>query len=249
MKTLRENIANGFTLLNLFFGCAAIVQAFNGELDSLKNAGVFILCAGLVDFLDGFVARLLNSESEMGKQLDSLADVVSFGVAPGLICFQILNYSLFYSGHSTDNYRLFVYVSFFIPLTAAYRLAKFNISKEQKYYFLGVPTPAVGIMLASLAIALFYNPHPWLSGMILDVRYLSILIAISGVLMVSKIKIIAMKFKSKELKDNLDKIVLIIGMIIIFLLHRAASGPILFAWYLLVSVYSFYLGSSRHNYL
>ncbi|MFN5794037.1 MAG: CDP-alcohol phosphatidyltransferase family protein, partial [Bacteroidota bacterium] len=83
MKTLKQNIANIFTLGNLFFGCAAIVQAFNGKLDSLKIAGIYIFVAAIIDFLDGFVARILKVESEIGKQLDSLADVVSFGVAPG----------------------------------------------------------------------------------------------------------------------------------------------------------------------
>jgi len=249
MKTIKENIANIFTLGNLFFGCAAIVQVFNGKLDSLKIAGIYIIFAAIIDFLDGFVARILKVESEMGKQLDSLADVVSFGVAPALIVFQILNRILFYSNHTNDWYKYLVYLSFLIPLAAAYRLAKFNTSTEQKFYFSGVPTPAIGVTIASLTFALYYNPNPWLSGLILDGRYLLALTILFSFLMVSNIKIMALKFKSYRIEDNIDKLILLAGSLVIIAVKKQAAGIYIFAWYILLSFYNNYLSKSRNNYL
>jgi CDP-diacylglycerol---serine O-phosphatidyltransferase len=249
MKTIRENIANIFTLGNLFFGCAAIIQVFNGRLDSLKIAGLYIMLAAIIDFFDGFVARILKVESEMGKQLDSLADVVSFGVAPGLILFQIINYILLYSNHSEDWYRYLVYVSFLIPLAAAYRLAKFNVSNDQKYNFSGVPTPAIGATIASFAWALYYNPNRLLSGYLLDGRYLLGLTVILAFLMVSNIKIMSFKFKSYRIEDNIDKLFFVFGALVFIALQKQAAGIFVFLWYLLVSVYNNYLSKSRNNYL
>jgi CDP-diacylglycerol--serine O-phosphatidyltransferase len=249
MKTLKQNIANIFTLGNLFFGCAAIVQAFNGKLDSLKIAGIYIFVAAIIDFFDGFVARILKVESEIGKQLDSLADVVSFGVAPGLIIFQILNYILFYSNHSNDWYKYLVYVSFLIPLAAAYRLAKFNVSTEQKFYFMGVPTPAIGVTIASFALALFYNPNRWLSGYLLDGRFLLITTVVLSFLMVSNVKIMALKFKSYKIEDNIDKLILLVGVFVIISFQKQAAGLFVFAWYFIISIYNHYLSKSRNNYL
>jgi CDP-diacylglycerol--serine O-phosphatidyltransferase len=142
-----------------------------------------------------------------------------------------------------------VYLSFLIPLSAAFRLAKFNVSTDQKFYFSGVPTPAIGVTIASLTFALFYNPNRWLSGLILDGRYLLAATILFSVLMVSNIKIMALKFKSYRIEDNIDKLILLAGALFIIANQKQAAGIFVFAWYIIISFYNHYLSKSRNNYL
>ncbi|HVG13897.1 MAG TPA: CDP-alcohol phosphatidyltransferase family protein, partial [Chitinophagaceae bacterium] len=148
-----SQIPNLFTLLNLIFGCIAITFILQtGEtIVLLENGGttqvnlpekiwwgaLFIFAAALVDFLDGFLARLLNASSEMGKQLDSLSDVVSFGVAPGMILYQLLRISYAREENGLDVSLISLIPAFIFPAAAAWRLAKFNISENQSYHFRG----------------------------------------------------------------------------------------------------------------
>ena len=111
----------------------------------------------LVDFCDGFVARFFNASSEMGKQLDSLADVVSFGVAPGIILYQLLRMSFMREENGLDVSILWLLPAFIVTAAAAYRLAKFNLDTSQGYGFKGVPTPAVGLLIASFPLILHYG--------------------------------------------------------------------------------------------
>src|SRR5678809_18414 len=168
-----KQIPNLFTLLSLVFGCIAIVFILQtGEsIVLLQQEGFtdvnlpekitwgcfFIFAAAAVDFLDGFVARLFKASSNMGKQLDSLADVVSFGVAPGLILYQLLriSYAQDESGLDTSITYLLPFVLF--PMAGAYRLARFNIDTTQQYGFKGVPIPAAGLVVASLPLILWYD--------------------------------------------------------------------------------------------
>src|SRR6187200_3101246 len=156
-----RQIPNLFTLLNLFFGCLAIVCVLQTGLTISSNefgvqlidipekiwmASLFIGLAALVDFLDGFVARIFKVSSEMGKQLDSLADVVSFGVAPGVILYQLLRISLIREENGLDASIIWLLPAFVISCASAYRLAKFNLDVTQREGFKGVPTPAVGLL-------------------------------------------------------------------------------------------------------
>ncbi|MFM9911164.1 MAG: CDP-diacylglycerol--serine O-phosphatidyltransferase, partial [Chitinophagaceae bacterium] len=167
-----KQIPNIFTLLNLFFGCCAIVFVMqhgititndnNGAQwvimpEEIWKASLFIGLAALVDFLDGFIARLFNASSEMGKQLDSLADVVSFGVAPSLIVYHFLRLSYAREENGLDISWAVLTPAFIIACAAAYRLAKFNIDTQQQYGFKGVPTPAVGLLIASLPLIYWYS--------------------------------------------------------------------------------------------
>src|SRR5688572_4130639 len=159
-----KQVPNLFTLLNLLFGCIAIVFTLQNGIDIISDtngsqllilpekiwmASLFIGLAGVVDFLDGFVARLFKATSAMGKQLDSLADVVSFGVAPGMILYQFLRLSVAQQEDGLDASIIWLVPAFVIPCAAAWRLAKFNIDTEQEYGFKGMPTPAVGLLIAS----------------------------------------------------------------------------------------------------
>ena len=144
---IKDHIPNFITLLNLFAGLLSI---YYGMIDELQFAGMMIFVAAVFDFFDGFAARLLNAKSEIGIQLDSLADMVSFGVAPAFILFHTIEFSIELTGISTWEYLPFT--AFIIPLFAALRLAKFNIDEEQQTSFIGMPTPAVAILLASFPI-------------------------------------------------------------------------------------------------
>ena len=168
-----KNIPNLFTLLNLVFGCVAIIFILQtGEsIVYVSSVGVteinlpekitwgclFIFMAAVVDFLDGFVARLFKASSEMGKQLDSLADVVSFGVAPGLIMYQLLRISFAKEEDGLDTSVMWILPALLIPCAAAWRLAKFNIDTEQQYSFKGLPTPAAGLFVASLPLIIHFG--------------------------------------------------------------------------------------------
>mgnify|MGYP003346038096 CR=1 FL=1 len=160
-----KQIPNIFTLFNLFFGCLAIVCTLQNGIairETMEGAqlidvserfwlaSVFIGCAAVVDFLDGFVARWLKATSELGKQLDSLADVVSFGVAPSMIMYQFLRLSFATQENGLEVSVIWLTPAFLFAMAAAYRLGKFNLDPEQTYHFKGLPTPAAGLFIAGL---------------------------------------------------------------------------------------------------
>ena len=167
-----KQIPNLFTLLNLVCGFVAIIfilqtgQAIvyiDGEgfsqvdlPEKITWGAIMIFAAAVIDFLDGFVARLFKASSEMGKQLDSLADVVSFGVAPGLILYQLLRISYAQNDGGLDISIAWLLPAVIIPCAAAWRLAKFNLDTEQQFSFKGLPTPAAGLTIASLPLIILY---------------------------------------------------------------------------------------------
>ncbi|NCI45695.1 CDP-alcohol phosphatidyltransferase family protein [Sediminibacterium soli] len=210
-----KQIPNLFTLLNLFFGCIAIVCIMqpglsftldaNGEnLVSLPErvtwASLFIALAALIDFLDGFMARLLKVPSELGKQLDSLADGVSFGVAPGLIVYQFLRLSFAKEAGGLDTSILWLLPAFILPCAGAYRLARFNIDPAQGYSFKGVPIPAAGLFIASLPLVYWYTSHAFIIDILLNKWFWYALIAVISYLMVSTLPMLALKFSQLTLK-------------------------------------------------
>lgn len=157
MNRITRQIPNLLTLSNLLCGCLAINYAFDWEM---TMAVYMVGLSAIFDFLDGFVARLLKVTGEMGKQLDSLADVVSFGVVPGVMAFQLIKLSLFTDvvNHEGDIYHIMdslAYLAFFIPVLSAYRLAKFNIDTRQTDKFIGLPTPANAVFISSLVLLFF----------------------------------------------------------------------------------------------
>jgi len=138
---IKDHIPNFITLLNLFAGLLSI---YYGMINELQFAGMMIFVAAVFDFFDGFTARLLNAKSAIGVQLDSLADMVSFGVAPAFLLFHTIEFSIELTGISTWEYLPFI--ALIIPLFSALRLAKFNIDEEQQTSFIGMPTPAIAIV-------------------------------------------------------------------------------------------------------
>ncbi|MEO6839095.1 MAG: CDP-alcohol phosphatidyltransferase family protein [Ginsengibacter sp.] len=249
-----KQIPNIFTLLNLFFGCLAIVFALqtdsviiymNDQFNTSFNipekiswAAICIIIAALIDFLDGFVARLLKANSEMGKQLDSLSDVVSFGVAPAVILYQLLRFSYARDASGLDVSIILLVPSFIVACAAAYRLAKFNLDTDQQFYFKGVPVPAIGLLIASFPLILHFNFINSVNALIINKWFLYAAIIILSYLMVSNHKMMSLKFADFKLKNNIPKIILlIVGIIAALFLHWIAI-PVVFIVYILLSLTS-----------
>ena len=248
-----KQVPNIFTLLNLFFGCIAIVFTLQTESiiiytndeftssfnipEKLSCAAYFIFAAAIVDFFDGFVARFFKVSSEMGKQLDSLADVVSFGVAPGVILYQLLRISFIREEGGLDTNIVWLMPAFIVSCAAAYRLAKFNLDSTQHYGFKGVPTPAVGLLVASFPLMLHYgggfiNINQWL----INKWVLYVIIIILSWLMVCNLPLMALKFKDYTLKNNLPKVILLVTALIAILVFKWLAIPVIFIAYIILSL-------------
>ena len=246
-----KQIPNLFTLLNLVFGCMAIVATLQNGIsihygqdgaqfidipEKIWLASLFIGIAALVDFLDGFVARLFNATSELGKQLDSLADVVSFGVAPAMIIYQFLRMSYANEENGIDISIIYLIPVFILAGASAYRLAKFNLDHSQQYGFKGLPTPAMGLLVASMPMIYWYGEYEFVATLLLNKWFLYAITFLLSWLMVSNIPMMAMKFKNFSVKSNLPKLILlIIAVIAVIFLHWIAV-PVIFIAYILLSL-------------
>ena len=247
-----KQIPNLFTLINLFFGCLAIVFALqtnnviiyvNEQFNSSFNipekitwASICIMIAAVIDFLDGFVARLLKATSEMGKQLDSLSDVVSFGVAPSVIVYQLLKFSFAREENGLNVSILWLMPALLLACAAAYRLAKFNLDTTQQYYFKGVPVPAVGLLIASFPLILHFNETSSVTTLLMNKWFLYMLVIILSYLMVSNHRMMSLKFSDFTINSNMPKIILLVIAIIAVLFLQWAAVPVVFIFYILLSL-------------
>ena len=231
---MKKHIPNIITLLNLLSGCMAIVAVSQGEL---VHASWWILLAAVFDLLDGLSARLLGAGSEIGKQLDSLADVVSFGVAPGFILFALLNNAVEHEHAMGLNLSGLPYVAFLIPMFSALRLARFNIDPDQRFDFIGLPTPAAALFILSIPIALACPDVviPWLNDLFRDPYVLSGIAVFLSFLMVSPLKLFSLKFKNLNFRSNLGRLVIIVVGLVLFFTFRFASVPFIVLLYIVVS--------------
>lgn len=237
---MKKHIPNFITLLNLFCGCIAVVFAV---MNQLEFAAIFVFLGIFFDFLDGFAARILNVKSEIGVQLDSLADMVTSGVVPGIVMFQLLNmaqkggWNLDLLGMHTDVGLLPLF-GFIITLASAYRLAKFNVDEDQVSSFLGLPTPANTILILSLPLILFYQNNETLNGIILNQWFLIGLTILSAYLLNSRIELFALKFKNWSFKDNGIKYLFLIGSLVLLLTMKFLAIPVIIIFYILASLLS-----------
>ncbi|HEX5551637.1 MAG TPA: CDP-diacylglycerol--serine O-phosphatidyltransferase [Chitinophagaceae bacterium] len=245
-----KQLPNILTLANLFCGALAIVfvlqaptfiSSFNGQQylvtapPPIYWASVLIGIAAVFDFLDGFAARLLKVKSAMGRELDSLADVVTFGVAPGMILYQLLRSAYMHEPGAMDVSLLGVVPALLLPCFAAYRLAKFNIDDRQKETFLGVPTPAVGLLVASFPL-LMLQGHLWLHLWLQKVWVLYLLIACLCVLMVCNVPFFSLKMKTLAWKQNALRYILIVLVLVSIPFLKWAAVPFAFALYVVLSI-------------
>lgn len=246
-----KQIPNLFTLLNLFAGVLAIIFALqtnavfisqNEQLVSSFNipeqltwAGICIMIAAVIDFLDGFIARLMNATSELGKQLDSLSDVVSFGVAPAVILYQLLRMS-----YAREEGGIYISIIFLLPaiivaMAAAWRLGRFNIATDQQYSFKGVPVPAIGLVVASLPLILHGGGMPGINSLIVNKWFLYGAVLVLSYLMVSNHRIIALKFSGFNAKKDWPVIALGLIGLISAIMWQWLAIPLTFIFYILFS--------------
>ena len=235
---MKQHIPNFITLLNVFSGCIAVVFAV---LNQLELAAIFVFLGIFFDFLDGFAARLLNVKSELGVQLDSLADMVTSGVVPGIVMFQLLNMSQT-GGWNLDLLGIHPEVSilplsgFIVTMASAYRLAKFNVDENQVSSFIGLPTPANTLLVLSLPMILLYQNNDVLSNLILNQWFLIAFTLTSAFLLNSKIELFALKFENYAFKDNAVKYLFVIGSLVLLLTLQFLAIPLIILLYILSSL-------------
>lgn len=243
---MKRYIPNFLTLLNLFSGCIAAVFAV---LNYLEWAALFVFIGIFFDFFDGFAARMLNVQSEVGVQLDSLADMITSGLVPGIVMFQMLQmaetggWNLGFFGHETEM-TLLPFFGFAITLASAYRLAKFNVDENQVSSFIGLPTPANALLILSLPLILVYHANDILNTFILNEWFLIGLTLVSAFLLNSRIELFALKFKNWSFKDNAVRYLFLIGSLILLVTLKFLAVPIIIIFYVFSSLL---LKASKNN--
>lgn len=234
---IKNHIPNFITVLNLVSGCISVVFTFQGNL---MLASWFIGLAAIFDFMDGMAARLLHAKSAIGVQLDSLADMVSFGVAPGVIVFQLmtLSYNIPFAYFMEINPLAFL--AFLIPVFSALRLAKFNIDERQTEAFIGLPTPADALFFASLPLVMYQgheNDLENVNRIVQSFWFLMPATVIFSGLMVSEIPLMSLKFKNFSFTDNKARFLLISIALILLLLLGYIALPLIVVVYIAISMF------------
>ncbi len=244
--SLKRHIPNIVTLLNLLSGCIALIFAVYGNFIA---AAVFVFLGIFFDFFDGLLARKLNVQSPLGIQLDSLADLVTSGVVPGIIMFKLISLTVDapdYSAYNDNWNSIFHWQEFkmsvlpliglFIPLASAYRLAKFNLDEDQQTYFKGLPVPANTLLILSLPLILEYQNSDLMNTIIINKWFLIGLTLLSCYLLNSKIKLFALKFKDWSFKANATRYIFLIISLVMLIILQFAAIPLVIALYIILSL-------------
>ncbi|WP_256004820.1 CDP-diacylglycerol--serine O-phosphatidyltransferase [Pedobacter deserti] len=221
---IKKYIPNAITCANLFSGCIGIIYAFNG---ALETAAYFVLLSGLFDFFDGMAARLLHVKSAIGKELDSLADMVSFGFLPGVVMYMLLKESDFTSAYVP-------YLGFMITIFSALRLAKFNIDTRQTEDFIGLNTPMNTLFVVSLPF--IGRDYPEVTGSTLLLLGLT---AVLSWLLVSEIRIFSLKFSSTQWEANKIKYIFLLVSAILIVALQFVAVPFILLLYIASSILHF----------
>ena len=236
MNAIIRNIPNYITIANLFCGILSIISTFSNQL---SQAAFFIFLGIFLDFFDGFFARLLKIENEFGLQLDSLADLVTSGLAPSFILFKLLN-----ANNTTQFFVEFSFetpfssislIAFLIPIFAALRLANFNIDKNQKNSFIGLPTPMTAIFIASIPLikSEFFN------SIYSNTSTLCIISVVLSILMISKLNLFSIKVNFQENLSsqlNMMRLFMLISSLILLFFFNLAAIPFIVVLYIILSI-------------
>ncbi len=236
MKRLIKQIPNTITLFNLLFGIISIILAFNGLL---RESAIFILLAFHADIFDGLFARLLRVESPIGKELDSLADLVSFGLAPAVVLHRMVmdQLSLEQLAFQLPLIDLvFLLSPFLLPLFAAIRLARFNVDEEQKNVFIGLPTPANALMILALPLIAYRQPDSFILNCFSEPYCIGIYALTVSLAMVAPIRLYSLKLKGFRIKVNLYRYLFGITGLIIILLFRHTGLFLTIPYYFLAGI-------------
>ncbi len=232
-----KNIPNAISLLNLFLGCVALVFVFDAQL--AVGAWLVIACS-VLDFLDGATARLLNAYTKTGKQIDSLADLVSFGLVPAGIMFHYLENSLYTINPDTCHFVLSS-VAFLIAVFSALRLARFTADEDEKDYFTGLPTPANALLIASIPITMsLANEDGFMFGLLSQLignHWFNLgFILLLSFLLIAPIRMFSLKVKALNWKQNRISIIYIIGCIILLITFGWSAMPFFLVFYIILSL-------------
>jgi CDP-diacylglycerol---serine O-phosphatidyltransferase len=246
-----KQLPHFFTLLNLFFGCVALICILqNGITIVYSNDGtqyvdipekiwlapLFISLAALADFVDGLLARWLKASSNLGRELDSLADLVSFGVAPGMILYQFLRMSYMRQADGADVSIFLLLPALILPCAAAFRLAVFNLDQSQSHSFKGIPVPAVGMMIASFPLIYWTKNSNWVINLLLNKWVLYAIILLLSYGMVSRFRVMSMKFSRDASGQNLPRIILLVIALVSIFLFQWLAVPLIFLFYIVLSL-------------
>ncbi len=237
-KKIIRHIPNFITSLNLLSGSIASLLAFEGYL---LYAAAFIILASVFDFFDGMSARLLKVSSPMGKELDSLSDLISFGFAPSVILYSLLKQIMFHDIrfvdlHTINFSQILILVSpLLIAVFSGLRLAKFNVDERQTSSFVGLPTPANALLIASLPLILSSNNYAYFHNLILNVYFLIPLIFIQSYLLVAEFPMFSFKFKNLKFSDNKIRYIFLIFAIAIIVIFKLAAIPLIIFMYIIFS--------------
>ena len=238
--SLRKSIPNLFTIFNLLSGCIAILFSFY----DIALAGIMIFLAGIFDFTDGLAARIFDAYSDLGKELDSLADMVSFGVAPSFILFHLLQTSLIagdplFSVDQVTGIELLILSSSFLPAVfASLRLARFNL-KSSGDSFSGLPSPAAGLFLAAAGYISLTSGITWVQQALINTTVLMIMNICLSVLMVIPVPMFNIKFRNFRLADNKVRFIFTVPSILLFIILGLQSIPVIIIYYILLSILLF----------
>lgn len=243
MKAVIRQIPNFITSMNLVSGVLATIFAIDGHL---IWAGIFICAAAVFDFLDGFSARLLKAYSQVGKELDSLADVVSFGVAPGAILFTLLEFSLFDINQriydiSANWYQwLILFSAVLIPVFGAIRLARFNVFSSDEPFFRGLPIPSNGLFWASLGLMLEFPKYSEFFSVIYSTKNLVILGIFMAGMMVINLPMFSLKMKNLSWSDNWYRYVFVVLVVLLIIFLNVYGLALSILLYIILNIV-FYL--------
>jgi len=228
--SLKSTIPNTLTLMNMASGLLAIILIFSNN---------FILAAWMVgasllfDFFDGFAARALKVHSELGKQLDSLADVVSFGVVPGLLLFKVFKMS-YLTGEPVPEFL--PYIALLIPLFSALRLGKFNIDTRQADYFIGLPTPSNAIFIFAICLTAIYTENETVKNVLLHPFFLSFLAIATSFLLVAELPLMSLKVKNLSWRENKGRYILLLTSLVLLVIFRYRAVAFIIPLYLILSL-------------
>ena len=229
---IKKHIPNIVTLCNLLCGTLATIFAVDGHFEL---TAFFVALGVFLDFFDGFFARILKVTGELGKQLDSLADMVTSGVVPGIVLFYLLGYEK----QVMDEFSTFTaipLIGLLVTLSACYRLANFNLDTRQSESFIGLPTPAMSLFVVSLPLIQMHSEIDFIRELIGNTYFLISISIFFSFLMNSKLHLFSLKFKNYTLKENLFKYILIVLSVIFLITMKFLAVPIIILCYLLLSI-------------
>lgn len=241
---VKRHIPNIITLLNLFCGSLAVLFAVKGNL---ILAAVFVALGIFFDFFDGLAARSLNVKSEIGLQLDSLADMVTSGLVPGIVMFQLLNKALpADAGLISDwgssifhiSFKPLAVIGLLITLASAYRLAKFNVDERQTESFIGLPTPANALLILSLPLILTYQPGAFINDLLINEWFLIGLTFLSCYLLNAELHLFALKFSNWGLSENILRYSFLLACILAIILLKFIAIPLIILLYIAISIFT-----------